>query len=292
MELGLHFKDLQERRASILRQMEGEDEYIIGERINAENPVIQSLQQELVQKQVKLAKLKVDSTEEHPIVQRLSREIRNLKESIDTGKEQVIQSETTIINPLYQSLKTELYKVEQNIQSVEEQIKVAKTIADAAYARMAGIPEKKRELADLRRDTVNYSRIYSRMLQQRETAYVTRRLELEERGTKFQILDNAEVPLKPFKPKRNLIVVAGFFFGLVIGGGMIVLAETTDHSFEEPNQLREFLPVPMVGATSQILTPEEKSFKSAKKRLAIMALVVLVTFIVLTIGIIMIFGSA
>jgi len=87
------------------------------------------------------------------------------------------------------------------------------------------------------------------------------------------------------------MVLAGFFFGLVIGGGLIVLAETTDHSFEEPNQLREFLPIPMLGATSQIITPEEKSFMSAKKRLALLSFVVFATFIVIVIIITMIFAG-
>jgi hypothetical protein len=78
---------------------------------------------------------------------------------------------------------------------------------------------------------------------------------------------------------------------VVIGGALIVLAETTDHSFEEPNQLREFLPIPMLGATSQIMTPEEKSFINAKKRLAILTLLVVVTFIILTVIVFMIFGQ-
>lgn len=292
LDLGVQFKELQKRKATILRQLENEDEFIIGERIAETNPVIQSLRNEIIQKQVKLAKLKVDSTEEHPIVQRLSQEIKNLNDSIKNVKQQSIREETTVINPIYQSLKTELLKINQEIDALNDRIQRTKTLADAAHERMKEIPLRKKELADLRRNTINYSEIYSRLLKERETAYVTRRLELEERGTKFQIIDNAEIPLSPFKPKRKLIVLAGFFFGLVVGGGLIVLAETTDHSFEEPNQLREFLPVPMLGATSQILTPEEKSFINAKRRLALMAFVVLVTIFILTVGIIMIFGSA
>ena len=132
---------------------------------------------------------------------------------------------------------------------------------------------------------------YNGLVRVRDTAYVTRRMELEERGTKFKIVDNAEVPIKPIKPKRNLIILAGFFFGLVIGGALIVLAETTDHSFEEPNQLREFLPIPLLGSTSQIFTPEEKSLSSAKKRLWGMGVVVFIIITVLVVAIAVIFGG-
>lgn len=288
---GVRFKELQRKKDMLLRQLENEDEFIISNRVTETNPVIRSLREELVQKQVKLAKLKVDSTEEHPIVKRLSEEIENLQETIQSGASLTIKEQTSSLNPIYQAARTELAKVERDIEALEESIKISKTIADAAFQKLKQLPEKQKELARLTRDTINYSGAYSRLLQERELARVTRRLEMEERGTKFRILDNAEVPIKPFTPKRNLIVIAGFFLGVVVGGGLIILAETTNHSFEEANQLREFLPIPMLGATSQILTPEEKSFLNAKKRLGVLALMVVVTFVVLTVIIFIIFGG-
>jgi polysaccharide chain length determinant protein (PEP-CTERM system associated) len=288
---GVRFKELQRTKDMLLKQLANEDEFVISKRVTETNPVIRSLREELVQKQVKLAKLMVDSTEEHPIVKRLSEEIDNLQKTIQSGANLTIKEETSSMNPIYQSARTELAEVERDIEALEESIEISKTIAAAAFEKIKQLPEKQKELSQLTRDTVNYSKTYSGLLQQRELAKVTRRLEVEERGTKFRIIDNARVPLKPDTPKRNLIVIAGFFLGVVIGGGLIVLAETTDHSFEEANQLREFLPVPMLGATSMILTPEEKSFINAKKRLAILALMVVVTFIVLTVIIFMIFGG-
>ena len=291
LDQGVKFKELQRKKDMLLKQLANEDEFVISKRVTETNPVIRSLREELVLKQVKLAKLKVDSTEEHPIVKRLSEEVENLQKTIQTGASLTIKEQTSSLNPIYQAARTELAEVEREIEALEESIEISKTIADSAFQKMKQLPEKQKELAQLTRDTVNYSGTYSALLQQRELARVTRRLEIEERGTKFRILDNAEVPIRPYTPKRNLIVLAGFFMGLVLGGGLIVLAETTDHSFEEANQLREFLPIPMLGATSLILTPEEKSFTNAKKRLAILALLVVVTFIVLTVIIFMIFGQ-
>ena len=288
---GVRFKELQRTKDTLLKQLANEDEFIISKRVTETNPVIRSLREELVQKQVKLAKLMVDSTEEHPIVKRLSEEIDNLQKTIQSGANLTIKEETSSMNPIYQAARTELAEVERDIEALEESIEISKTIAASAFEKLKQLPEKQKELTKLTRDTISYSGTYSGLLQQRELARVTRRLELEERGTKFRILDNAEVPIKPYTPKRNLIVIAGFFLGIVIGGGLIVLAETTDHSFEEANQLREFLPVPMLGATSLILTPEEKSFANAKKRLALLALLVVVTFIILTVIIFMIFGQ-
>lgn len=287
---GVRFRELQKRKDAILRQLEQEDEFIVSSKVTETNPVVQSLRQEMTEKQVQLARLMVDATEEHPTVKRLTEEIENLRVTLETGGAMTLKEETTSINPIYQAARMELEEVERELESLEESIEINKTIAEAAFEKIKQMPEKQKELAELRRDNINYQATYNTLLAQREMAMVTRRLELEERGTQFLIIDNAEVPLEPFKPKKSLIVLAGFFMGVVLGGGLIVLAETTDHSFEEPNQLREFLPIPMLGATSQILTPEEKMLINAKKRLWLLTLVVVVTFIILTVIVFMVFG--
>lgn len=288
---GVKFKELQKRKDTILRQLEREDEFIVSAKVTETNPVVQSLRQEMTEKQVRLARLMVDATAEHPTVKRLTEEIEKLRLTIESGGGMTVKEETTSINPIYQAARMELEEVNRELESLEESIEINKTIAQAAFEKIKQVPEKQKELAELRRDNLNYQATYNTLLRQREMALVTRRLELEERGTQFLIIDNAEVPLSPYKPKKSLIVLAGFFLGVVVGGGLIVLSEVTDHSFEEPNQLREFLPIPMLGATSEILTPEEKSFLNAKKRLAILTLVVLVAFIVLTVIVIMVFGQ-
>lgn len=288
---GVRFKELQKRKEAIIRQLEREDEFIVSSKVTETNPVVQSLRQEMTEKQVRLARLMVDATAEHPTVKRLTEEIENLRVTLETGGGMTLKEETTSLNPIYQAARMELEEVERELEALEESIEINKTIAQAAFDKIKQVPEKQKELAELRRDNLNYQATYNTLLRQREMALVTRRLELEERGTQFLIIDNAEVALQPFKPKKSLIVLAGFFLGVVIGGGLIVLSEVTDHSFEEPNQLREFLPIPMLGATSEIMTPEEKAFIGAKKRLALLALVVVVAFIVLTVVVIMVFGK-
>jgi len=291
LKQGLRMKQLQTKRATLIKQMEGEDEFVLSQRVSETNPVIQSLRNELVEKQVQLTRLRVDSTGEHPLVQQLTKEIGNIEESLKSAAAQSVRQETTALNPVYQSIKIQLSETEREVAELEDSIELTKTFAKASFERLEQIPEKKKELDNLRRESGNYSSAYTSLLKKRESAYITRRLELEERGTKFRIVDNAEVPLEPFKPKRSLIVLAGFFLGLVIGGGMVVLAETTDHSFEEANQLREFLPIPLLGTTSQILTPEEKAFSNSKKRLALMAIMVFAAVTVLAIIIAVLFRA-
>ena len=288
---GRELRKLQEKRQALLKQLESEDEFVLSQRVTEINPVIRSLRAELTQKQIELARLKVDSTEEHPMVQRLVREIENLRESISSSAEQSVREETTTLNPIYQSIRLELSQVESEIAALEESIKVTSALAQAAFENVQKIPEKLQEATRLKRELGNITSSYIHLVSRREQAYVSRRLELQERGTSFNIIDSAQVPNRPFKPNRPLIVLAGFFLGLMVGAALVVLAEVTDHSFEEANQLREFLPIPMLGAVSQIITPEEKEFAASKKRLGLLGLAVFLVVIVLIILVTMLFGG-
>lgn len=290
LNLGRELKSLQQKRASLIGQMENEDEFILTQRISETSPVIRSLRGELTQKQIELARLKVDATEDHPMVQRLVREISNIQDSIKSAAEQSIREETTSLNPIYQAIRLELSGIDAEIESLKEEIEITSRMADEAFRRLQQVPQAQKEISRLQRESAILALRYTRLITAREQAYVSKRLELQERGTKFNIIDDAQVPRKPFKPNRGLIVIAGFFAGLVLGGALVVLAEVTDHSFEEANQLREFLPVPMLGAVSQIVTPEEKAFAAAKKRLGFLGLGIFVVLVVLVVIVVMIFG--
>ncbi len=287
---GRELKSMQKKRASLIGQMEGEDEFVLTQRVSETSPVIRSLRGELTQKQIELARLKVDATEDHPMVQRLTREISNIQDSIRSAAEQSVREETTALNPIYQAIRMELSRIDSDIESLKEQIEITSQMADEAFLRLQQVPQIQKEITRLQRESAILSQRYTNLIAARERAYISRRLELQERGTKFNIIDDAQVPLKPFKPNRGLIVIAGFFAGLVLGGALVVLAEVTDHSFEEANQLREFLPVPMLGAVSQIVTPEEKAFVAAKKRLGFLGLGIFVVLVVLVAIVVMIFG--
>jgi len=291
LDLGKQLKSLEKKRATMIQQLENENEFILTQRITETNPIVRSLRGELTQKQIELARLKVDSTEEHPMVQRLVREITNLQESIRSATSQSIREETTALNPIYQSIRMELTGMDSEIEAIKEEIEITSQMAEEAFRRLKEIPEKKKRIDRLNREIHILKAKYALLLQQREQAYITRRLELQERGTKFNIIDDAQVPISPYKPNKSLIVLAGFFMGVILGGALIVLAEVTDHSFEEANQLREFLPVPMLGAVSQIITPEEKTFITSKKRLGFLGLGIFMVVIILVIIVTMIFGS-
>jgi hypothetical protein len=64
--------------------------------------------------------------------------------------------------------------------------------------------------------------------------------------TSARIIDEATLPLKPFKPNRTLIAVVGSVFGLVLGFGVAILAEMSDHTFRYGGDLQQLLGLPVI----------------------------------------------
>ncbi|MCM8795552.1 MAG: Wzz/FepE/Etk N-terminal domain-containing protein, partial [Candidatus Omnitrophica bacterium] len=277
IKLKLDLKEALRRKEQLLKQLKSEGDYVIAEKIV--DPVRKQLEQDLAQKQVELARLEIDATEEHPLVRRLKKEIKELQEAIQQKMAQKSATEDKLVlNPLFQNIKMELNKVDREIESLKTKIKLTELYLREESEQIKSIPKKEEELASLQRDYNINAAIYSSLTQKLETAYITKRLELQERGTKFRVVEPASVPLRPFKPNRKFMGFVGLGLGMVIGIGLIFFSEMTDHSFTEINQLRNFLDIPVIGSISQILTVEEAEEIRARRRLWIMALFLFILF--------------
>jgi polysaccharide chain length determinant protein (PEP-CTERM system associated) len=280
VKLQLDLKDALNKKEQLTKQLNSEGEYIVSERII--DPVVKQLETDRASKQVELAKLEVDATEQHPLVVRLKKEIEELKETIKQKRTQKVSTQDKeILNPLYQNMRVELAKVETEIESIKTRIKLTELYIEQESEDIKNIPKKEEELASLQRDYNINAGIYADLTQKLETAYITQRLEFQEKGTKFRVVEPARVPLKPFKPNRKFMGFAGASMGIFIGIGLIFLAEMTDHSFTEINQLRNFLNISVLASISQILTIEEAEEIRARRRLWLLSLFLFVAFAIL-----------
>ena len=279
IDLNLRLKELMAKRDKIKEMLEQESMYVVSER--SFDPIIRELKSILAQKQLQLARLQIDSTPDHPAVKRLKKEIEELKQQIDKKLQENPTIETKeVLNPVYQELKKKLNDVESEIDSIKTKIKLTQIYLEDHAQKIKMIPIWEEQLAALQRDYEINSQIYSQITQKLETAYITRRLELEEKGTHFKVVESPEIPERPFKPNRKLMTFGGFIVGLLIGVGLVFVVEVTDHSFTDVNQLRNFLDIPVIGYVSQILMPEEAKELKAKRLFYLTLFIIFIIFII------------
>jgi uncharacterized protein involved in exopolysaccharide biosynthesis len=81
-----------------------------------------------------------------------------------------------------------------------------------------------------------------------------------------RIIDEATLPLKPVRPNRTLIAVIGSVLGFVLGVGVAILAEMSDHTFRYAGDLQQLLGLPVI-SIPQVETLREIQRGKIKRRM-------------------------
>ena len=281
IEMRLSYQALIARQEYLQRELKRTNKYVISARIQEINPVVRELKKSLTEKRIELHKLMIDSTENHPLVQQLKWQIDKTQEELEKLTEETVKQETRSINPIYQDCQRELGKANSDIASLKKKIEITELFMRDFNKEIKQIPQTERKLTDLQRSYQIYNKRYLDLSSRLETAKITERLETIAKGSKFELVEKPRVPFQPFKPNRKAIALIGLVAGFFVGGGLVFIAESTDHSFGEVSQMKQFLDIPALGSVSQILTVEEADFNRSKKRLGLVSLMVFIIFIFL-----------
>lgn len=199
----------------------------------------------------KLKTLLVDATDKHPLVKQLSEQIAakeaELKaENLEYTEEAKLSLEAT--NPLIEDIRKALDSVDGGGSiglTGEQNAKSNDLYKVMLLGQLEGVVAKD--------ESVNTS-VYNMLLQRLETAKITQRLQSSKEGTKYTVLDPPRIPLKPSKPNKTLVALAGLFFGLLFGAALVVAIEFLDKSFIDVEDAKKFIGVPLLGAISKIKT--------------------------------------
>lgn len=100
----------------------------------------------------------------------------------------------------------------------------------------------------LKREVDTNRELYNGLLQQVKEVGVAGGVE----SNNIQVVDKAEVPLFPYKPKIALNTAIGLLAGLVLGLGLVFLMESMDDSIKFADEVEKVLMVPLLGVIPKI----------------------------------------
>ncbi|NOY86851.1 MAG: hypothetical protein GXP52_06080 [Deltaproteobacteria bacterium] len=124
--------------------------------------------------------------------------------------------------------------------------------------RVEAAPKREQQLLGLSRDYDNTKASYDDLLNKRMEAQLSENLEKRQKGEKFQILDPANLPEKPFLPNRFKIIAMGVFGGLGLGIGLALLLESLFPAFYSLKQVRQVVDAPILMVIPRIVSPMER----------------------------------
>ncbi|MDD5585172.1 MAG: GNVR domain-containing protein [Candidatus Omnitrophica bacterium] len=231
-------------------------------------------QSEVSAMEEKLKTLLTDSTDKHPVVIQLRKQIAEAKGEIDKGNYEV---DATAIsggsNEELSSLKDELKKLREDLttatvdagKSGENRAKLSSATNEKLY-KMLLLDRVEKVAAE---DSNVNQKLYNELLQRLETAKITQRLEASRDGTRYIILDPARLPLRPTKPNKLYILLIGLMLGAGVGFALAFSVEMLDRSFLGVDEAKTWLDMPVLGAISKIVTHSDVTLQRARnKRIA------------------------
>ncbi len=256
----LQLREVENRRAELQRQVEGEDPVFLGSGSGgAESPIgarIQALRQQMDQ-------LLTRYTSRHPEVERLRGLMAELEEEREAELARMRESSSfqfsgLASSPVYQGMRSMLASTEA--QAAELRVRVAEY--ERRVEELAGkvnqIPEIEAEMKQLNRDYEVISSQHQEMLGRRESARLSGDVENSAGDVTFRVIDPPFVPINPSEPNKLLLNAGVLILALGFGVAAAFLLALVHPIVTDARMLASTTGMPLLGTITWNRTGEEK----------------------------------
>lgn len=189
------------------------------------NTFIQQLKAQLADLQRQKAQMAERLGEKHPDMIKLNSAIEATEARLagEVGK-------------IVQSVRNEFLSAESKERSLAAELESQK--AGALALNRKGI-----EYGVLRREAESNKQMYEALLQRARETDVSG----EMKASNIRIVDQAEVPRRPVRPRKAMNLVLGFLAGLASGLGLALFVEYLDNRVKNPDEIKHHLGLSFLG---------------------------------------------
>ena len=189
------------------------------------NPLIQNLEVKRVDLDKQYAEVTTWVKPNYPKARQVKKQMDVLQSKIDEEKETVAQN---IVDEYHAAEAREKY--------------LAKAVEDQK-AEVNDLAQRSIQYNILKRDVDSNKQLYEGLLQRLKEAQVSAGL----KASNIRIVDSAEVPKGPVKPRVLLNLALGIILGLGLGVGLAFFQEYLDKTLKTPDEVEHLLRLPSLG---------------------------------------------
>jgi succinoglycan biosynthesis transport protein ExoP len=215
---------------------------------------LQKMEMQLKEKQVRYGP-------NYPDVRKLQNDINQLKAKAESEKPETDAPDPQASPVTHQArnpvVEAEVSKLEQDI---EDQTKVqAELEKQIQYhvGKLQQVPVFEQQIAGLMRDYDSIRNHYNQLQAKKLDADMVGNLETQQAGERFEPLDQAITPDGPAGPRRGIMMIGGFFFGLMCGIGVAFLVEVSDESVRHEREAAQIFGKPVLAGIPKITSDKE-----------------------------------
>lgn len=246
-------KGAKQRRLAVIQKKLDEQKQDLASAVTQINsPLTVKLKEKLVELQVRYSNLQVQNyPENHPKMVELKEEIDQAKQNLIQTTMKILEGEKLkgVLDPISQLQKylEESILLEVELQALGAQEAHLQKILDGYSEYLKTLPDKELHLVRLMRDQEVNNKIYLRLLDEREEARIR---EASEIGN-IRVMEPAETPRAPYRPRKLLNLMVGLFTGTVVGFFLIFVREFLREAPRTQEELEQILKLPVLASVPQ-----------------------------------------
>lgn len=218
-------------------------------------------------------------TENHPAVLAIDSIIKLLEKRKAEEKEKNPSSGASVdsmamVNPYVQSLKIAVNEAGADVAAIQSRVNSLQARLDKNKEQLDQRLKVETAMQNLNRDYNTLKTNYMKLLERKEQASMSSKLDVEASALKLKVVDPPKLPSKPDSPNRMLLIPIILLAGIAIGLGMAFLFYFIKPTYMSTRQLRVATGLPVLGTVSmQVLGNDNESTNVFPLLIAVFSLI-------------------
>lgn len=231
-----------------------------------------TLQSELAARQDELQAARDRYSADHPDVVRLERNIENLTAALaSTPRSAPRTFQFQPDNPAYIQKQAQLRAASTDLTAALERRDELRKRLDELESNLSVSPEVEREYAALTRGKEQLLAQFSETQTKLHEAEMALNLEQDANAERFTVLEQPSIASRPAQPNRIAVLLLTFAIALVLGAAGVAVAERSDNTVRNVNDVTEFLEIPPLVAVPYVPNPRDVRQRARRRAFAAIA---------------------
>ncbi|HRX76896.1 MAG TPA: GNVR domain-containing protein, partial [Candidatus Cloacimonadota bacterium] len=241
----------------LTRQLREQDSLVVNIDNVVKAPYIAELRKQVVETQALITKLitKNEYPLDHPQILLLNREMENTKATLDREVRRLV-SVSVVDDPLAKrsDLLTRIIQANLDLELARTRVSGLEQTKEMYDQRIISLPNTELELARLSRNMMLDSKIHGIMMEKYEDAKIAEQAKVGN----IRIIDYADQPTVPIKPRVSMNILVGIILGMGLGIGAAFLVHSLDTKLRTLEDMESYVQLPIMGTIPLIREAEGK----------------------------------
>jgi uncharacterized protein involved in exopolysaccharide biosynthesis len=227
----------------------------------ADGPLIQQYKAKLAELELEQARLLQMYTDKYPKVAQVRAAIAETRQSLTQEVARIVNAESPASNPIHIGVIQARIQAESDLAAASAQREALRKVMTEGETELSKLPSKEQGLARVMRDAMVAQEIYSMLAKRFEEARISEVMQ----PTDAQVVNPAVAPERRIRPRRTLNVAIAAILGLFTGIGVAFFLEYMNRTIRTPEDVREYLDLPVLGSIPDFDAAEQNSMPKASE---------------------------